>query len=211
MGIIGERYYDDILQAVREYRIDVDKMADFAKALGRTIYGGHLRRRDERCRCDTYEMRNILSDFYCESMHDMTRKQARKNLRSIFKNDLKLPRVLRKHKYRRNMFPFKRGKSRYMDESSDKKYSSSSSKSSRHHERLSGQKENLTAERSLSSGESEWSINSKMSRISEKSHIIRIPSRSSSVVRVNDCCDFGDTKVAISRSGSRSSLVITIN
>ena len=41
--------------------------------------------------CDEYEMKNILSDYYCETMVDISPSDALKKLNSIFKDELKMP------------------------------------------------------------------------------------------------------------------------
>ena len=41
--------------------------------------------------CDEYEMKNILSDYYCETMVDISPSDALKKINSIFKDELKMP------------------------------------------------------------------------------------------------------------------------
>ena len=82
---------ENILRAVREYKISIDGMKTFAYALGPNIGGAHSNRMDGKGQCDEHEMKHILSDYYRETMFDILPSDALKKLNSIFKNELKMP------------------------------------------------------------------------------------------------------------------------
>ena len=97
---LGETNYNNILRAVREYKIDSVKMTQFAQHLanfheGSNIFGAHMRRKARGGECDEYEMRELLSEYYREGMCYFQREQAVSILRLLIQDILKVPDVFK--------------------------------------------------------------------------------------------------------------------
>ena len=97
---LGETNYKSILRAVREYKIDGESVTKFAQYLadfheGSKIFGDHMRRKARGGECDENEMRQILSDSYCEFMCDIPGETAVNILRLLFKDILNVPDVFK--------------------------------------------------------------------------------------------------------------------
>ena len=95
---LGEINYNNILGAVRDYKIDGDSMTKFAQILadfnkGSKVFGDHMRRKERGGKCDENEMRQILSDAYCEFMCEIPGETAVSILRLLFRDSMKLPDV----------------------------------------------------------------------------------------------------------------------
>ena len=85
---LGEDSVNLILDYVRHGKIGEQKMADIALTLSQTVYGNHIKRKEqERYRETDVEMRSILSDWWNEELFDMTRAAAHNKLTKVFSNN----------------------------------------------------------------------------------------------------------------------------
>ena len=79
-NLIGATY-DDIIDRVNRYEVDKKRMYDFAMSLHPNIGGAHKRRLESGAECDSYEMRQILCDYYGSGMCHLTSEEAVTKLR----------------------------------------------------------------------------------------------------------------------------------
>ena len=94
---IGYNNYESILTAASEHKFDGNQVANFTKMLGKKVGRGHTRRMRQKKRghaSDISEMKRILSDYYCETMHDMTSEDAIETLAICVEDYLKVPNLL---------------------------------------------------------------------------------------------------------------------
>jgi hypothetical protein len=84
---LGSAAYDALMFAVETNVINKAVMGDLARGLGQRIGGGHLRRMEDRGRCDRRELKQVLSDWYNQgSMFQLSREEALDQLNTIFRS-----------------------------------------------------------------------------------------------------------------------------
>ena len=117
---IGYKNYESILAAAGEHRFDEHQVANFARMLGgNAVDTVHLRANN----FGEYEMKQILSDYYCEKMCEMTTEDAIEELTVIIEDYLKIPHVLTAGTSRTGILPASSQEDpnlrRFMDEYSE--------------------------------------------------------------------------------------------
>ena len=68
---IGETNYQKLLDYIAEGNCSRSDFSQLASHLSMRVSGNHRRRIDSSESCNVYEMRNILSDWYCEVAYEL--------------------------------------------------------------------------------------------------------------------------------------------